>query len=323
MATAITSLMKMFKNVLLTQQTGAAKLWNTGVATAGTNMASSGICNFCGIPGHFIRECEVVKEAIQFGKCKHSPEGKVVLPTKAYVPCSITGTWLHDHVDEWHRQNPRQMAAQIYFKVTAAPPMSAPSYATAGHSLVGCPEPSIASRPGPEQMPVRVYALKQPFPPCLEVVITILPPHKRGHAGPGNNPRAATEKDLPAGPSTLPAPSEDNISPPSQDKAPAPASVPAPEITHEPTHLYTFIPDATHDVRALAGPAWPIVRDSGPRRHELGYHNTMNIYDLQVAQVVYKRVMETPITVTQRELLSLAPEMRIQVADATNRCRVP
>jgi hypothetical protein len=33
--------------------------------------------------------------------------------------------------------------------------------------------------------------------------------------------------------------------------------------------------------------------------------------------------METPITVTQRELLSLAPEMRTQVADATNRRRVP
>ena len=33
--------------------------------------------------------------------------------------------------------------------------------------------------------------------------------------------------------------------------------------------------------------------------------------------------METPITVTQRELLSLAPEMRAQVADATVRKRVP
>ena len=33
--------------------------------------------------------------------------------------------------------------------------------------------------------------------------------------------------------------------------------------------------------------------------------------------------METPITVTQRELLSLAPEMRAKVADATVRKRVP
>ena len=145
MATAITLLTEMFNNVLLTQQVGAAKPWNTGIATAGMNTAGSGICNFCGIPGHFTRECEVVEEAIRFGKCKRSPKGKVVLLTRAHVPCSITGTWLHDHVDKWLRQNPGQMASQMYFEVTVAPPMSALSYATAGHSLVGCPEPSIAS----------------------------------------------------------------------------------------------------------------------------------------------------------------------------------
>ena len=145
MATAITLLTEMFNNVLLTQQAGAAKPWNTGIATAGTNAAGSGICNFCSIPGHFIRECEVVEEAIRFRKCKHSPKGKVVLLMRAHVPCSITGTWLCDRIDKWHRQNPRQMAAQMYFEVTVAPPMSVPSYATAGHSLVGCPEPSIAS----------------------------------------------------------------------------------------------------------------------------------------------------------------------------------
>ena len=323
MATAITSLTEMFKNVLLTQQAGAAKPRNTGVATAGTNAAGSGVCNFCGVPGHFIRECEVVEEAIRFGKCKRSPEGKVVLPTGAHVPRSITGAWLRDRVDEWHRQNPGQMAAQMYFEVTAAPPVSAPSYATAGHSLVGCPEPSVASRPGPGQMPAGVYALKRPFPPRPEVVITTLPPHKRGRAGPGNNPRVAAGKDLPAGPSTSRAPGEDNIPPPSQDQAsaPAPAPTPAPELTHEPTHPYASVPDATHGIRA--GPARPVAREPGPGRHEPGYRNTANIYDPRVAQVVYERAMETPITVTQRELLSLAPEMRIQVADATNRRRVP
>ena len=35
-----------------------------------------------------------------------------------------------------------------------------------------------------------------------------------------------------------------------------------------------------------------------------------------------KRAMETPITVTQRELLSLAPEVRARVADVTVKKRV-
>ena len=41
-----------------------------------------------------------------------------------------------------------------------------------------------------------------------------------------------------------------------------------------------------------------------------------------MAQSVYEHTMETPITVTQHELLSLAPEVRSKVADATIKRRV-
>jgi hypothetical protein len=322
MATAITSLTEMFKNVLQTQQAGVAKP-RAGIATAGTNAAGSGVCNFCGVPGHFIRECEVVEEAIRFGKCKRSPEGKVVLPTGAHVPRSITGAWLRDRVDEWHRQNPGQMAAQMYCEVTAAPPVSAPSYATAGQAYASCPAPSVAVRSG--KTPAGVYALKRPLRPPPEVVITTLPPHRRGRVGPGNNPGGASSNATPAGTSRLPASGEEDTSPPSQDKPPAPAPalapVPVPQAQEGLTHPYASVPDAINGFRT--GPARPVAKEPGPGRHEPGYRNTANIYDPRVAKDVYERAMETPITVTQRELLSLAPEMRTQVADATNRRRVP
>ena len=316
MATAITSLTEMFKNVLQTQQAGSTKPRSSGVAASGTNAAGSGVCNFCGVPGHFIRECEVVEEAIRFGKCKRSPEGKVVLPTGAHVPRSITGTWLRDRVEEWHRQNPGQMAAQMYFEVTAAPPVSAPSHVTAGQSLASYSAPSIDRCPG--KVPAGVYTLKRPLPPRPEVVITNLPPHKRGRAGTGNNPRIADDHAIPSE-ARLPHAEEDLA--PTQDKGKGKAPVPVPEVTEEPTHPYASAPDATHGYRA--GPARPVIREPGPGRHEPGYRNTANIYDPRVARDVYERAMETPITVTQRELLSLAPEMRTQVADATNRRRVP
>ena len=237
-----------------------------------------------------------MEEAIRFGKCKHSPKGKVVLPTGAHVPHSITGMWLHNHVDEWHRQNLGQMAAQMYFEVTVAPPVTAPCHATASQILENCPGPSVARRPG--HMPAGIYALKWPFPPCPKVVITTLPLHKHGHAGPDNNPRGAV--------TTSPVSEEGNASPPKQDKGPAPA--PVLEIAQEPTHLYTFIPDATHSIHT--GPTRPTVKEPGPGRHKPGYHNTVHIYNLWVAQTVYKRAMETLITVMQRELLSLAPKMQ-------------
>ena len=75
------------------------------------------ICNFFGIPGHYIWECKIVEEFIQFGKCKCNLEGKVVLPSGAMVLHGITGTWLHNRVDEWHWQNPGQLAAQMLFEV--------------------------------------------------------------------------------------------------------------------------------------------------------------------------------------------------------------
>ena len=49
----------------------------------------------------------------------------------------------------------------------------------------------------------------------------------------------------------------------------------------------------------------------------------MDIYNPQIAKAVYERAMETPITVTQQELLSLAPEMCTQVVDTTIQKRVP
>ena len=106
-------------------------------------------------------------------------------------------------------------------------------------------------------------------------------------------------KDLSVGPSTSCAPGEDNIPLLSQDQAPAPAPAPTPalELTHEPTHSYTSASDTTHSVRA--GPTRPVVRDPGLRRHEPGYCNTTNIYNLWVAQVVYERVMKTLITIMQ------------------------
>ena len=49
----------------------------------------------------------------------------------------------------------------------------------------------------------------------------------------------------------------------------------------------------------------------------------MKVYDHRIAQAVFDRAMATPVTVTQRELLLLAPEVRAQVADVTIKRCVP
>ena len=119
---------------------------------------STSICNFCGIPGHYIWECEIVEEFIQFGKCKHNLEGKVVLPSGAMVPRGITGTWLCNRVDEWHRQNPGQLAAQIFFEVTMPQDMTALVKEAASQAYLGYLASTMDQYSG--VWPARTYALR-------------------------------------------------------------------------------------------------------------------------------------------------------------------
>ncbi|PBK67341.1 hypothetical protein ARMSODRAFT_1020818 [Armillaria solidipes] len=73
-----------------------------------TNVSTGQNCSFCSEMGHFIQECLRVEEMIKEGKCRCNIDGKIVLSTGAWVPRNIQGTWLKDHIEEWHHQNPGQ-----------------------------------------------------------------------------------------------------------------------------------------------------------------------------------------------------------------------
>jgi Aspartyl protease len=204
-------------------------------------------------------------------------------------------------------QNPGQMAAQMYVEVTAAPAATALSHDTAGQSYYSYPTSGVDQRPG--GWPAGIYTLRRPLPPRPEVVITSRPPHKRGRAEQNENAGGA---------SSSATPQRQNIDrpPPVDQDSPGAKKGKEPEHLQEPVHPYASVPDATHGI--IPGRVKPAAK--GAAGH---YHNNANIHDPQVARAVYERAMEAPITVTQRELLSLAPEVRAQVADATVRKRVP
>ncbi len=86
-------------------------------------------CAFCG-KEHFIRNCDLVEEYRRDGKIKHNIDGKVILPTGAYVPRDIPGKFLQERIDEWHRRHPGQLAAgSISYRAmlnSVATPQAAP-----------------------------------------------------------------------------------------------------------------------------------------------------------------------------------------------------
>ena len=53
------------------------------------------------------------------------------------------------------------------------------------------------------------------------------------------------------------------------------------------------------------------------KKPEPAYRNTAPIHDAETANSIYNRSLEAPVTITQRELLSIAPDVRAQYREVT------
>jgi hypothetical protein len=145
-------------------------------------------------------------------------------------------------------------------------------------------------------------------------VITTRPPRKNGRVGLGENAGGAIGKK---------APQVTRQEKPQPDQTELSAAKNGNNAENsEPIHPYATAPDATNST--APGPATrPLTKEPNTNRHEAAYATIAKIWNPQIARSVYKRAMETPITLTQRELLSLSPEVRAQVAEVTIKKRVP
>ncbi|KAF8259481.1 hypothetical protein EI94DRAFT_1813265 [Lactarius quietus] len=84
-------------------------------------------------------------------------------------------------------------------------------------------------------------------------------------------------------------------------------------------HLYTKVTDT---VSAAQNNEELETAQPPPRRNERAYTTTSNIYDEKVVSKVYNHILDMEVKVTSRELLSLAPEIRSKMANATIRRRL-
>jgi hypothetical protein len=300
---AVASLGEMLKTAIETQQS-SGKPRNAGPRPAG---ATGTACNFCGGTGHFIRECEVVTEYSRVGKCKRGADGRVVLPSGAMVPRDVPGNWLRDRVDEWHRQNPGQAASQMILEVAAVQTVTALPRDSACQSNMSYPAQSAGQCPEVRQP--EVYALRRVPAPRPEAAARPRPARD-------NTATAPTGSRVNSGEAAPPSFRRELPPHPQQDGA---SSVKTGQVTSEQepsgqAHPYTTVQSTPHQARPAASPI---------RRGDQAYTTTAKIHDEKVASDIYNRAMELPITVTQHELLSLAPELRAQVADATVKRRIP
>ena len=276
-------------------------------------------CNFCGGP-HFIKECSLVEEFIKEGKCKRNSEGKVVLPSGIFVPRDIPGTLLSERIEEWHRRNPNQRCVVTLFHALKTQTLSAsvgsepatrPSFQLSTDDRIATIEAELFNlrARNPKFIPAartRAQKAKVAFSDDVEEIDAPAVKEARQKARIEEvpevaEPPAAVAKDVPS--TTVP-------------------TVDVPTVT-EPEHPYQHVKDAIYAPPSMRNVGAPIKPPAVVKKNEPAYKTLPPIHDPAVATEVYNRSMDAPITITQRELLSLSPEVRSQVRDITTTRRIP
>lgn len=274
-------------------------------------------CNFCA-GEHFIRECPVVDEYIVAGKVRRNYEGKVVLSTGAFVPRDIPGTLLCERVNEWHRRNPGQLGVATLVHTISTEHIrshtqvpSAPAFQLSATERITTLEAelfNLRARKSAFTPAIRTRAQKAreaPLEASIEEVSADEPdPVPRRAATPAVQavpPKATIVPDVPIAARVDPLPSS------------------APEHPFRNARDAAYAPPATRNVGGIVKPIAP----KASAANAPAYRTLPPIHDPTIAAEVYRRAMDAPITITQRELLSLSPEVRSQVREITTTRRIP
>jgi hypothetical protein len=234
-----------------------------------------------------MHDCKVVNEHVHLGKCKRNHENWVVLPSGVTVPCSIAGVWLCNRINKYHCLNPNQQGtAQMLCEVTSATGFAA--------MIQEEEEPSSKNKTihfEPTVGQPSVYAYKKQSL-IKGKAKEATPPHiVEIHSKDGSEaePTRVTREFPPHIPQqpdsdTNRSAVEHPFAKPSQMRNPLNGEDSDPLPPHKSKHVYT---------------------------------TTLQIYNAKVAHKVFEQILSTGITLSQRDLLLLAPELHVKITDAT------
>ena len=283
-------------------------------------------CMFDGCDA-FIRDCPLVEEYIKQGKCRRNIEGKVILGTGAYVPRDIPGEYLKDKVDEWHRRNPNQLIKNTLFgAVVASSPPIIPTPRIETESL---PLYQLSAQDRIAALECELFNLRAKHQSNFVPTIKTRGQRAAERREVSNNERASPVSDARRSPSPIRDSRIEEIPealPPIVERSPSPGprAVVNEEVPATKEHPFRNAKDATYtppQARNVGAPVKPVPPHS--KKTETAYRTLPTIHDATIANRVYNRALEAPITITQRELLSLSPEVRSQVRDAVSSKRIP
>ncbi|KAJ6589444.1 hypothetical protein B0H19DRAFT_1303678, partial [Mycena capillaripes] len=108
--------------------------------------------------------------------------------------------------------------------------------------------------------------------------------------------------------------------PPASTPAPVPAAQPTQPASPTPPHPFANASDAAYAPPKHRNAGLPA---AGQLKAGAAYRSTTPIYNDKHAAEVFESSLNAPITITQRQLLSIAPEVRSHMREATTSRRAP
>ena len=242
-------------------------------------------CFFCGLT--HTEPCKNIDDYIKEGKIKKNQENRIVLPTGLYVPREIQGENLMARVDEWHRRHPNQATILINtIDKTTRLDSNKNSYQLSPAERIAYLEAEIFS-----------LKSKKPTPPSNVRTRAQARIEEIDEEEEVEQARKEAKEKLQETVASETAPQK------------------APEHPYRNARDAAYVPPSTKNIGAQGKPQQ---ENRGP-----AYKTLPPIHDPEIATSVYKRSMDAPVTLTQRELLSLSPEIRSQVRDNITTKRVP
>ncbi|KAJ7831041.1 hypothetical protein B0H13DRAFT_1578685, partial [Mycena leptocephala] len=229
-------------------------------------------CTYCSDLSHYISGCPIVQIDIDAGKCRRDANGRVVLPSGNFVPRHVIGVNLRARVDEWHRQNPGQLAAaQLAFNIAQN------HYVPASHAQSSSFQLTTDERI--QSLEREIYALR-----------TRAQARAAATAGePVEEPEQPIQPVRPPRPPPAPVPPPPppvRAAPPVDPVQPAPVRDMPPHLP--PEHPYSrardaaYAPPKDHNVGVLP---------PQPKKNDTAYRTTAPVFDEKVAAAVFDRSM--------------------------------
>lgn len=271
-------------------------------------------CHYCGTVGHFARECSASVEDLQKGLIARDHMNRICLPGGMFVPRIYRGEWLRERVMEFHRQNPNYVP-----QAGVPPPMS-----------------SITPATGSNATPVN-RAARDPPPHLSANFVSVLEFTKSEDSGAMARIEEVTESDeenevelerLTALVTAMETRRQEKAAQKGKGKDGAPAKV-ADKLGKTVRFDGVHVPplqrsrpgpgkdstvgessSASPPMFTPAKPSSTFVRpekpgDSGPQ-----FRYVSGVDDPKAVVSVMDRMLDAPVTLSQREVLALSPELR-------------